>query len=79
MQAPRTEFVKGYAIAIAAMFFVGAITTVSAQEDAEEDEVIDEYLNRSKTLPKTALIFGMCDRTVSDILLRNNIQRSLKT
>ena len=44
MQAPRTSFIKGRAITIAAMFFVGAFTTVYAQEDAEEEEVIDEIV-----------------------------------
>jgi hypothetical protein len=44
MQAPRTDFIKRRALTIAAIFFVGAITTVSAQEDAEEDEVIDEIV-----------------------------------
>ena len=44
MQAPRTDFIKRRAITIAAMFFVGAFTTVYAQEDAEEEEVIDEIV-----------------------------------
>ena len=44
MQAPRTDFIGGRTIAIAAVFFVGAFTTVYAQEDAEEDEVIDEIV-----------------------------------
>lgn len=44
MQAPRTDFIKGCAIAISAAFFVGAVTAVYAQEDAEEDEVIDEIV-----------------------------------
>ena len=45
MQAPRTDFIGGRAIAIAAVFFIGAFTTVYAQEDAEEEEeVIDEIV-----------------------------------
>ena len=44
MQAPRTDFIKGCAVAISAAFFVCAVTAVSAQEDAEEEEVIDEIV-----------------------------------
>jgi hypothetical protein len=44
MQVPRTDFIMRCAIRTAAMFALGTVTTVYAQEDAEEDEVIDEIV-----------------------------------
>ncbi len=44
MQVPRTDFIMMCAIRTAAMFALGTVTTVYAQEDAEEDEVIDEIV-----------------------------------